>query len=133
MEEYSVDSKSAFMWIALSIFSSEHNSVLTELMAILNVDDVLKLTKLLGGKTVTFPTNKELRINILSALCAYYIVIEKYTWEMCEDKLKVTGYDMKSIKLSYEKWLSYCEDHKIDPHHFLENSIDINMEEKNHG
>ena len=48
-----------------------------------------KMISILGGKTITFPTEEDYRDSIITALCYYYKEIEHLEWNKIKEKIDV--------------------------------------------
>ena len=48
-----------------------------------------KIVSILGGKTITFPSEEDYKDSIITALCYYYKEIENLDWEQIKDKIDI--------------------------------------------
>ncbi len=62
---------------------------LLEVYNIVGMKDYIKLISLLKGKTLTFPTDEELKDSILTIMCYYYKEVEGKSWKEIQKILDV--------------------------------------------
>ena len=63
--------------------------LLMQLFTTLGSVEFAKLISVLGGKTVTFPTEDDYRDSIITSLCYYYKEIENLEWEQIKEKIDI--------------------------------------------
>ncbi len=76
-------------------------SVLSELVYILDKNNLLKLCEYFGGQTITIPTIDELEILIYCLVIYNDVVIEKRDFDKVIKSLPVESYLLKQIKEKY--------------------------------
>ena len=76
-------------------------SVLSELVYILDKNNLLKLCEYFGGQTITIPTIDELEILIYCLIVYNDVVIEKKDFEKVIKSLPVESHVLKQIKEKY--------------------------------
>lgn len=54
---------------------------LLNIYSILGINNYIKLISQLKGKTITFPTEEDVKDSVLTVLCFYYKEIEKKSWK----------------------------------------------------
>lgn len=78
-EKLKVQQKSeSDMWKALMQLYTELGSV-----------QFAKVISILGGKTVTFPTEDDYRDSIITALCYYYKEVENLEWDQIKERIDI--------------------------------------------
>lgn len=76
-------------------------AVLSELVYILDKNNLLKLCEYFGGQTITIPTIDELEILIYCLVIYNDVVIEKRDFDKVIKSLPVESYLLKQIKEKY--------------------------------
>ncbi len=72
---------------AIPVEKDNYKSVL-ELYSIIGLEAFTRLVSCMKGKTITIPTDGDLKESILTVLCYYYREIEKKSWD---DIREITG------------------------------------------
>ena len=62
---------------------------LMQLFTLLGSVEFAKMITILGGKTITFPTEDDYKDSIITALCYYYKEIESLDWEQIKEKIDI--------------------------------------------
>lgn len=98
LKEQDVYSLSLFLLYKLSVIPKL--SLVGELPYILDEDNLLKLCKYMGGKTITIPTVEELMDSMRTVLLYQMHVVEKRSWK---ESLSASGYLEKESTVADRK------------------------------
>lgn len=100
-----LENQGSFFFIAMSmLLSRNENSIIPESLYFLEPDQILKLAQTYGGSRVYIPTPKEIGMELLGALAAYYRFSRGMSWDVIQEKLRVDGRTMNGLKTRITEW-----------------------------
>lgn len=88
--------------VSMMIFNNQKDDISTIYHEI-GLESFTRLLGLLGGSTITLPTQEELKHNVLSALCFYYRNIQKKSWEEIHNLLPFKDMNTVSYGIAISK------------------------------
>lgn len=94
-----------FFYIGLSLLEQNNKTnVIPEMMQILTPQQIILMAQVFGGKSIKFPSTKELSVSLKSALYIYYVEIEKRSDEDASVILGASEHEMKTIREYKKQW-----------------------------
>jgi hypothetical protein len=113
-----VTDSNAILYIAMSFLSSKKNSLIPELLAILDIEQISTFIKMYGGESLKIPSPEEFHKDLIAATAAYYIIAENRDWTWIAEKYDLNGHEIRSIRTTLERWLENARPEEIE---FLKN------------
>lgn len=98
------DPNSPVVYIALSLLCSNQNSLVPEILYLLNPDQIISFIKIFGGETLRIPTPSEFGRDMTAALACYHVMVEDKSFDWVAMKYDIDGNYMRSIKNRLEVW-----------------------------
>lgn len=120
-----LDSHSSFYYLALSMMMREENSVLPEIMYILNPEQIKLFLDMFGGTTLRVPTREEFATILQAALVTYRRFCEGMTTQAIQDDLNIDGNKMRSINQKINSYLEFVRKEGLLPPDILRGFIDV--------
>ena len=102
------------------MLASQKESVIPELLYTLDKEGITRLCSVYGGETIYIPTVEELGICLKSAICSYYILIQKRKWPWVIKKLGIEKSDLQMYKSYHQSWIESLPKHELKVLHDLE-------------
>ena len=98
-----VDIYSLLMFALFKIRDIPEYSTLSELVYLIDKEDLLKLCEYFGGLTITIPTIEELESLIYSLLLYQYVDIEGMKYDDATELIGYKSSDLRKVKTDYTK------------------------------
>ncbi len=96
-----------FFYIAISMLELESKtSLIPELMQVLGPRQLVTLSEVFGGKSVKFPTRRELAMALKAALYTYHVDIDGMTPEAAAAELDLAGRELEDVLERSRLWKS---------------------------
>ena len=97
---------SPIVYLALSILCSNQNSLVPELLYVLNAEQIINFIKVFGGETLKIPTASEFGKDMMAAIACYHIDVEDKSWDFVAMKYNIDGNYLRALKNRLEAWSS---------------------------
>lgn len=97
------DTYSLLLFCLYKIKELPEYSTLSELVYILDKDNLLKFCEYFGGTTLTVPTIEELQLSLFALLLYQYVDIDKIPYEKAICQIGCKSSDLRAIKAFYSK------------------------------
>jgi len=114
------DLYSLSMFLLYNLKRVPRYSIIGELPYLMDRDSLMNLCKYFGGKTITIPTLKDLRLTMRVLLLYQVHIIEGQPWK---DALKEVGYQLSeydTAKRTFNALLKTLEEYNIELSKFYE-------------
>lgn len=98
-----VDIYSLLMFALFKIRDIPEYSTLSELVYLIDKENLLKLCEYFGGLTITIPTIEELESLIYSLLLYQYVDIEGMKYDDATELIGYKSSDLRKVKTDYTK------------------------------
>ncbi len=108
------DPNSPIVYIALSLLCCNQNSLVPEILYLLNPDQIINFIKIFGGETLRIPTPSEFGRDMTAALACYHVMVEDKSFDWVAMKYDIDGNYMRSIKNRLEVWSNTLTDGERD-------------------
>lgn len=107
------DVYSMLLFILYKIQDVEEYSVLSELVYVLDKQNLLNLCEYFGGLTIKIPTIDDLETILHSLLLYQYIEIDGLSYDEAIEKFGFDSFELRSIKKNYKKISKLLENYSF--------------------
>lgn len=121
-----LDSYSSFFYLAFSmLLSKKPNSVLPELMYVMEPKDLMTFLDMFGGHEVYIPSREELSFELQTALAAYLRYVEKKSDAAIQETLEVDGNKFRAMNSRISSYLKFIKQEGVLPAELLRGAVDV--------
>lgn len=114
LRQADIESVADFMIIALSMLASKHeNSLLPEVMFLMNPQQVIDLIRVFGGSSVYIPSSKEFSKDLTSAVIAYHKHVNRYSYSKIRKLMELDGRTMRYLEYNVDQWEKWLKENDM--------------------
>lgn len=114
LRQANIESVADFMIIALSMLASKHeNSLLPEVMFLMDPQQVIDLIRVFGGSTVYVPSSKEFAKDLTSAVIAYHKHVNRYSYSKIRKLMDLDGRAMRYLERNVDQWETWLRENDM--------------------
>lgn len=109
----SVDIYSLIMFAMFKLKDIPEYSTLSELVYILDKNNLLKLCEYFGGLTIQIPTIEDLEYIVYGLLVYQYVNIDNIEYEKAMKQISTRAKDLKKVKHTYNKLVEILNEYNF--------------------
>lgn len=103
----------SLIYLAMSMMSSEKDTILPELLYTISRDDLLKLLTVFGGEYIYIPKPEEFKFYMNCAMAGYYYKCQKRQWDRIQSLLELSDDELDKVRTKVKDWIKSCSKEEI--------------------